>query len=420
MRTALAAALLLAGLAPVARAADAPAAATPTAGKAATPSAPAAPTGTAAAERLLPLLRSDDPAVREKAAAALAKIGAPALGPLEAELAHEDARAARVRALIVAIQPSAEPARPGERWYETSFREAARRVERGDHLGAVKLLDALLVIDPELPIRDRILALRIRAKELEVRASVIEARLVPKRVLLAPGEPIEVEIQVKNVSTAPLELALPDAPKGDIFGAIEVETLEATPGGERTRRRELQKIDKAIQGRLAPGEIWRTTLTIHDDRAAALDAETGRPLPARPELYRRITLSGSIRSQVLIRRDEKFDRFLPLFPIEIHVVDRAWHALAADARGAIAESIETLRRTHDEAEARRASERLFFAALLAPASAREQAIDALGATLANDRDPAAPAAMGALSVLADQPFDLDRLAWIAWLKRRAN
>ena len=383
----------------------------PTAG---TP-APSGPTATAEAERLVGLLHAADAGERDKAAAGLLRLGRAALGPLEAEAAREEARAARARALIATIDPAAD-ARRGERWYEDRFREAARRLERGDPLGAVKLLDALLVVDPDLPIRDRITALRLRAKELELRSSVIEARLVPKRVLVAPGEAVEVAIEVKNISSSPLELALPDAPAGDIFGALEVETLEATADGGRTRRRELQKIDKPIVAHLQPGEVWRTVLRVNDERALGPD---GKPATPAPGVYRRITISGSIRSQVLVRRDEKFDRFLPLFPVEVHVVDRALHALAADPRRALDEAIEGLRKTTDEAEARALGERLFFAALLVPATGRERAIEALGATLASDLDNAAPAALGALAVLADRPLG-DRQAWREWIRRRAN
>lgn len=369
---------------------------------------PANPTATAEAERLIPLLRSDDPAARDAAAAAIVKIGAPALEPLEAELVRVEAPLLRIRALLAAIRPGAAPPGGAERWYEAKFREAARRVERGDHLAAVKLCDAILIVEPDCPIRDRIQALKIRAKELHLRISVIEARLIPKRVLVAPGEPIEVALEVKNVSNEPLELAPPDVPEGDVFGALELETFEANANGERMRSHEIQKIQTTVAARLGPGETWKTLLSLG---------------PARPigtGVLRRVTISGSIRSKVLVKKDERFDRFLPLFPVEVFVADRTRHALAAEPRRALQEAIVALRATHDEKDAHAQAERIFFAALLAPQAAREATIQDLGATLDAPDDPAAPAAIAALAALADRPLEYDRALWRAWLKRRGS
>jgi hypothetical protein len=388
--------------------------------------APAVPTATASAEaeRLAPLLRSDDAAAREDAAEKLLALGEAALPALEAELGRAGAALERIRALIAVIRPGLAPASggraaardrprapdppPGERWYEAKFREAARRVELGDHLGAVKLLDAILVLEPDCPIRERIQQLRVRAKELQVRATLVEARLVPKRVLLAPGDPVELSLELKNVSAESLDLAGGAEGEGEIFGALEVETVDATPRGERSRVSEPQRLAASIPARLSASETWRTPLTLRP----------GRPLP--PGVFRRLRISGSIRSRTLVRADEHVDRFLPLFAVDVFVVDPARHALAAEPRRCVAAEVERLREAKEPAEAAAAAERLFFASMLAPAEDREAVIAALGATLEREGDAAAPAAMMTLAVLLDGPLDPDRAAWRERLRRRAR
>jgi hypothetical protein len=384
------------------------------------PTAPATPTRTAEEEAtdLLPLLESDDFDARERASARLVEIGAPALPVIEAELARRDARRERLRALITMIRPGGDPKdagkhqgsrRAAEPWYEAKFREAAKRVERGDFLAAVKICDAIVVLEPDCPIRERIQALKIRAKELQVRKSVIESRLIAKKVLITPGEPIELALELKNVSNAPLTLAPADAKEGEVFGALEIDTFEVTVEGERSRTVELQRIGASLATRLMPNEVWKTLVTL-------------RPQPplASRQVFRRVTIQGSIRSHVLMRGDEKFDRFLPLFPLEIFLVDERYHALAADPLLSLKEAMKKLRETKDEKEARESTERIFFAALLTPSNRRDQAIELLGGALEQDGDPAARAAMSALSALSDRPPEEDRQAWREWIRKRAN
>jgi len=394
--------------------------------------APAAATETAQVRvaRLVADLHSQDPGVRERASVELGLLGPEAVPALEEELLRGEAGQARLRALLAELKPGARGAdpRPGarqsgmglkdrapppaaeprERWWEEKFKDAVRRIERGDHLAAVRILDAILTLEPDCPIRDRVRQLRIRAKELQIRVTMLEARVVAKRVLLTPGEAVELQLELKNVSGEPLVLAPPDATQGELFGALEIETYDATALGERTRARETQRITSAIPARLEPSETWRAPLSLKPQR------------PPRPGIFRRVRISGSIRSQTLEKREERHDRFLPLFPVELFFVEEARHGFAAEPLRTLAEALQALREAKDGRAAAAEAERLFFAAMIAPEEERERVIALLAGALEREGDPAAHAAMTTLSVLTDRPLDMDREAWRLWLNSRAR
>lgn len=381
----------------------------------ASPAAPAPPTGTARpapeqspadrARREIARLRSPDAAEREAAARALVEIGAPALEPILVELGAATELAGRLRALAIEIDPTArpEPLVSGERWYEAKLREASLRMRRGDHLAAWKLLDAILVVEPDCPIRDRIQAMKLRARELYVRASVLAGRIVPKKVLVAPGEKIELAIEAKNVSEQPLELSF-DAERGEVFGAVEVEIYRATRHGDTMRSREKRNVQAAAAARLAPGETWRTPLVLP-------------PLErAHREIFRRVTISGALRPAVLRRGDDQYNAPIPLFPVDVVVVDPEFHALAADPVASVRKALADVRGARDGRAHEAAAERLFFAAMIGGSTARDATIDAVAGAIEREDDLALEPALAALSGLADRR--LDRLAALEWLRRR--
>jgi hypothetical protein len=349
-------------------------------------------------------LRSTDPKEREAGVRAILDLGAEALPIVRRELEASNTQANLLRAIAIELDPQSAP-RKDERWYETKFREAARRIERGDPLGAWKILDAILTIEPDCPIRDRIQALRVRARALGVRAAILDARLVPKRVLLAPGEPIEISVEAKNVSGQPLDFAF-EAREGEVYGAVEIDVFSAAPGGARTRRREIRQVCGRAAARLEPGESWRTRLDIE-----ALE-------PAPPNVFRRVRVSGSIRPAFLARGEERVNSAVPLFPVDVIVVDRAHQALAADPLGAAREALRALREAPEGRAAQAAAERLFLAALIAATTAREAAIDLLAPAVMDGEDTAGEAATDALAALAER--EPDRRALKEWLRRRGG
>ena len=360
--------------------------------------------GAEEARRAVERLASAQARERDEAARALRRLGEAARPVLETELKRLEDITQRLRAVLSEIAPSSAPRAAREAWYEAKFREAAAHIERGDPLVAWKLLDAILVLEPDCAIRDRIEALRVRARERLVRATVIEGLLVPKKVLLAPGEPLELAIMLRNVAGEPLEFA-EEGPSRKTLGVLEVETFSATLQGERARRRELREVRVSLPARLAIRESCSTPLVL-----PALER-----LPHR--VFRRVTVSGSIRPAGLFRGDERFSGALPLFPVELVVIDPSLHALAADPLGALRAAIAAARAAADPHAAAEADERIFFAALLAPASDRPYVFELLRSALEHEADAAAPAAIAALATLTDRPLG-DRQGWLEWLRAR--
>ncbi len=309
-----------------------------------------------------------------------------------------------------------EPRRdPGEPWYEAKHRDAAARLQRGDALGALKIIEAILVLEPDCPIRDRLVALKVRAEERVFRTSVLHTRLVPKARVFAPGEELLLSVVVENRADGTVELAV-DPDVSEIFGALEVEVVDVAPDGEQARLRETRRIRGAPDVRIEPGERWELEIALPP------------PAPgARVDVFRRITVSGRLRPFTVVAGERSFERFLPLLPVEVYVLDGPHARLAADPLLALRRTLRDLALGDlagpaDLAAARALERRLFAAALLLAAPAdRERAVALLLVALAADgtgRGALGHAVMPALAAATGEPFHRDRARWLAWGERR--
>src|SRR5439155_17939095 len=160
----------------------------------------------------------------------------------------------------------------------------------------------------------------------------------------------------------PLDLAF----SAEASGAIDVELFSATPRGGRTRLRELRPLRLAATARLGANDAWTTAVAIP-------------PLDKVPrETFRRLTISGSLRPSNLAKGEETFfGAILPVFPVDVVVVDPAFRPIAADPPRALRDALAALRTTSDAGARDDLEERLFFASLIGATTARDPTIDAL-------------------------------------------
>jgi hypothetical protein len=231
---------------------------------------------------------------------------------------------------------------------------------------------------------------------------VVEVRMIPDRVLVTGRDPLRFAIELKNVSELPVRLGPGDG-EAVLQGALELEILTVEVGGSMRRARHLRNVEVHVDAVVAPGQATRTEVSL---KPFGVDS---------PKLYRRARVRGSFRPDTLVHGDEKLDRFLPLFPVEVVVVDERRLALAAEPLVALAAALGELRAAPppDGPALRDAEERSVLAALLAPAREREAALALLIEALRDPADPAQGAAVAALCAIHEEPTR-GREGWLAW------
>ncbi|GIW71753.1 MAG: hypothetical protein KatS3mg102_1295 [Planctomycetota bacterium] len=324
------------------------------------------------------------------------------LARLRALQAQLEGTARRLSGLVLPSWRAHAERRPPEPvpWYEDKLAEAEGRMAAGDHLGAMHLLEALLVLGPPRQARQRALELRALARERYLRAEVIAADLQVARTLLAPGEPIRLLLELKSHCAEPLRLH-GGRGMGSWNGALEVEVLLADPSGSIRRYRVVRALAIQVPETLAEGKPWRTDLVVPLE-----------PDRAPPGVFRRITVRGSLRPEALARGPERLYGSLPLFPVVLRVAEQAHHGLSGSALAAVRAALGELRAAREPAARQAAAERLFYAAVLAPPAERDRVGAALLAALRDPDDPAGPVALTALRVLYDRPELMDREQWL--------
>ncbi len=341
--------------------------------------------------------------------------------------------AAAAPPLLADERPASPPVEADPAWLEAKVAEAEARLGRGDALGAIKLAEALLIVEPDMPKphRERLVVLKVRAEEEVVRTSVIRAHLSAAKLLVAPDEPVELTLFVTNIADEPVTLGI-DPDVSEIFGALDVEVEAIAADGSRGLRRETRRLwDVRRAVTLAPQESWETRVTVPPA------VEPGQALPGildRP-VFRRMTVSGRLRPYFLEKGGEpSYGRFLPILAVEVYPIDAAYHGIAADPLRTVRDALaELAARDLDPRERRALEDRLFLGALLAPPGPAEDEVVRLlekalpapdtpvtgSRAAAGASGPPALPIMVALAGIAREPLEpADPARWRAWARRR--
>lgn len=277
--------------------------------------------------------------------------------------------------------------------------EAQRWLQEGRWQEAIDRCTALLDLEPDLPWKDDVKALRVRARERSQAADVLEAALVPESRLVTIGDPIRLTLRLTARADDPVEWWLhePGADPG-AHAVCDVQVREHGVG----RIEAFETFRVAVTG--LPVEA---TLPRGDAIEARLEIPTHdyAPLRPTPRAYRCI---ATIRPQRLVAGARAWHRQVLVPSADVVVVPRGAERLAADPVASVREALR--------------EEWPFgctVAAFAAPAEQRarvaEALLDALGGGF--ERGAMWPAVFGALRHVTGEDLPDTASAWLGYWSR---
>ncbi|MCO5172217.1 MAG: hypothetical protein M9894_38460 [Planctomycetes bacterium] len=375
------------------------------------PAAPAAPPPARQRQQDAPeaallrdLRRSETDLERKRIADALVKRGAPARALVQQARDEEGLLLDLLDDVLRRLDEGAPPSPRGRAvqtaWVEEKYALALDRYLAGDTWGALRLVDAILALEPGAEQRPKLLRLRRRARERVLRESVLLADLVPSAGSITPSEPLRARVRLTNVGREPVSIRVADG----ALGLVSVEYEELGQDGRRTRTRTERPLPAPARIDLPPG------------RSAELPLELPAPhATLARHLVGRFQLGGRLRAHTLLIGDAPYPFFVPLLPCDVLVLHPPDLELGKDPRAALHAAVSAGNQVSAEAQ-RDPARRAFVAALLVGREAPEVGVALVVAALEGlgGPGPLEDALCAAMARLTGEPLGFTRAEWLAW------
>lgn len=291
-------------------------------------------------------------------------------------------------------------------WVQDKYALALDRHLAGDCWGALRLIDAILALEPGTDQRPRLLRLRRRARDRILRESALVADLVPGATTLVPSQGLAARVRLTNVGKETITIRVGDG----MLGVISVEYEEISHDGRRTRTRTERQVPAPPRVELQPG------------RAVELPVELPAPHATLDEhLVGRFHLGGRLRAHTLLVGDVPYPFYVPLLPVDVLVVHPRDLELSRDPRAAFHAAVQAGQQAKGEPQ-REAARRAFVSALLVAREDDEAAIAMVAAALEAhaSRGAVEDALCAALARVTGEPLGFTRLEWLAWWQKQRS
>ncbi|MGE0709479.1 MAG: hypothetical protein AB7T09_15990 [Planctomycetota bacterium] len=325
---------------------------------------------------------------------------------VEAALREERALVELLAGIEGRWRSAQEAKRPIEApWLDAKLQLALERYAAADFLGALRLADALIDLEPGWARAADVQALRRRCQDRLVESSLVVARLGVSSPVLSRDGPLELTLRFKNVSDQPIVL---HQEADAAVGVLDLDYEELQPDGARTRVRTQHGVRLGAERlRLEPGQERAVPL-----RLPAPHRRLPRGVVGRYEL------GGRIRPTRMDVGDSSASTFLPLAKVRVLVLASEDVALAKDPAAALRDAV-TRGNRGTLAERRPPAREAFVAGVLLAERDREAAFAALIEALSVSSPPLSEALCAALSRANGDPFGYTREEWLAWWTQRS-
>ncbi len=358
------------------------------------------------------LRRAGTDGERRALADELAKRGAPARALVQKARDEEGLLVDLLDDVLRRIDAAAAPAPTPEQravaaaWVQEKYALALDRHLSGDCWGALRLIDAILALEPGTDQRPRLLRLRRRARDRILRESALVADLLPGATTLVPSQALQARVRLTNVGRETITIRVADG----TLGVLAVEYEEVSHDGRRTRTRTERRVPAPPQLELRPG------------KAVELPVELPAPhATLEPHLVGRFHLGGRLRAHTLLVGDVPYPFYVPLLPTDVLVVHPRDLELSRDARAAFHAAVGAGQQAKGEPQ-REAARRAFVAALLVARDDPEAAVAMVAAALEahGSRGAIEDALCAALARITGEPLGFTRAEWLLWWQTRRS
>jgi hypothetical protein len=338
---------------------------------------------------------------------ALVEIGTPALPYLQKALEEERERSYVILYLLNRIWkeeagrewedlPASEDrrGREGRRFLLGKLEEARALHESGSYPRALAILDAILVLEPDIDFKPEVVALAEKVKAGLYQSSVLSASFHLDRDACVAGETVRGSIRLGNPGKETVVIPLHE--DGMNIGLLRIERRAYSPRGTWARTQEDGVLTLPEEIRLGPGEKHDLPFLV-DTRNMELEAGG----------YGSIRIAGRVRPPSVIRGEENVGRLVEIPPVVISILPEGKLDLA---EGSAEKLRKTIQQGGDPLD-------LFLLSFLAARGGLWETNRVLVGSL-NDASPArAEAAMKALSLLNGKQLSLEKAQWHIWWLR---
>jgi hypothetical protein len=297
-----------------------------------------------------------------------------------------------------------EPADPTVQRLELAYLrrktdEARRWFQDGRWQEVIDRCTALLDLEPDLPWKDDVKALRVRARERAQAADVLEAALIPESAVVVLGDPIRLRLRLTARAEDPLEWWLHEpGAEASAHAVCDVQVREHGLG----RVEAFETFRVTIAGLPAEAVLPRGNAI---EARLEIPTHDYAPLRPTPRAYRCI---ATVRPQRLVAGARAWHRQVLVPSADVVVLPRGCAAIAADPVAAMRAAV------HEEWPFR-CTAAAFAAGPAQRAATAEVLLDALGGGF--ERSAMWSAVYGALRHLTGEELPDQRAAWLGYWTR---
>lgn len=327
---------------------------------------------------------------------------------LEEELVLADVLDEVTRRLDGAPSPKGDPQAKGTveaPWVEPKYRLALDRYLAGDIYGALRAIDAILVLEPRTDQAERLQRLRRRALEKLFQESVLVAEVHAPDAVLTPGSALNATIRLRNLSEETITLRPADLEQ---VGFCSVCYEELSPDGSRTRLRVEHAIPLEDELVLEPGEHAELPLPV----------ETGLHRHLKGHDVGRYELGGRLRPQTLLVGDTPYALFVPVLPATLLVVQDVDRPLTEDPQASFLKAVEG--GLNGSLEPVPAGQQAFVSAIAMARDDPQGTVRALISALQGAEGTLSQALCAALARVTGEPLGFTREEWLLWWRLRRS
>jgi hypothetical protein len=297
-----------------------------------------------------------------------------------------------------------------DKFFRAKFEEAKSYCEARKYDAALKLIDAILILHPEVSFRQEVVSLRVKCEEGMIQQSVVRSYILVPKSVCEVGERVEFRIRVDNLSGDEVRI-FSGGQERSILGRLEREVYEYALDGTSRISRAPVVVRNTADIVLRRGEGWEKSYFIDTEGLGSFEGK-----------FRRYILRGVLRPAEMEFGGERFSRDLPLEPVTIDVLPEGCARYARSPVEVIRDSVMHLTQHSDET-ARSESEgqtMLFYASFYVPAESLDEVVGLIIGSLDKLSSLAARTAMGVLTNLTAEAHGFEVEEWKKWWARKVN
>jgi hypothetical protein len=296
-----------------------------------------------------------------------------------------------------------------EKFLKIKLDEARQAVESRNFDYALQVIDAILLLAPQTPLKRKLQELRLSANEKKLQQEVVRVYLHCAKRIHSTGDKIEIRLRIKNISNGELKFPL-GSEEARNFGTLTKTTHDYKLSGSTHMRQTQLTIKQNSSITLKKDQVWEKTFEI----------DTSRLTDKEPAMHRYV-LRARLRPLEIISGKEVFSRYLSTGELELYIMPSKYLEMAKNAMKHIKLSVSCIEQKAARGDlAFDARIVLFYSTFFLSEREKKQALPLLFGALEKSSGDTARVIMGSLSFLTGEEHGTSKNDWLDWWKKQAG